>query len=118
MNVRFLLDENLSPSLKQAVSRYNPAIDVLRVGDEDAPPLGTLDPDILTFLEQSQRALITDNRRSMPAHIATHYSTGGEHWGIFLIRAGTSMRDTIEALILLWEASDAEEWRNVIRWIP
>ncbi len=29
MNVRLLLDENLSPRLKVALLRYNPAIDVL-----------------------------------------------------------------------------------------
>ncbi|BAY61761.1 hypothetical protein NIES22_18280 [Calothrix brevissima NIES-22] len=32
MKVRFLLDENLSPRLKVAVLRLNPAIDIVRVG--------------------------------------------------------------------------------------
>ncbi|MBD2409406.1 hypothetical protein FACHB389_13070 [Nostoc calcicola FACHB-389] len=62
MKVRFLLDENLSPKLKTAVLRFNPAIDILRVGDAEAPPLGTLDPEILRYLELSQRILVTDNR--------------------------------------------------------
>lgn len=56
MSVRFLLDENLSPRLSPALWRYNPTIDVLRVGDPGAPPLGTLDPDLLVYLEQEQRA--------------------------------------------------------------
>ena len=62
MKVRFLLDENLSPfgfgssdstetaktptsspRLKVAVLRLNPAIDILRVGESNAPILGTLD---------------------------------------------------------------------------
>lgn len=60
MKVRFLLDENLSPRIKQAVQRREPAIDLLRVGDESAPPLGTLDPDILRYLESAQRLLLTD----------------------------------------------------------
>ena len=47
MKVRFLLDENLSPRLKPALLRLESTIDVLRVGDPDAPPLGTLDPDLL-----------------------------------------------------------------------
>ena len=53
VKVRFLLDENLSPKLKTSVLRLNPAIDILRVGDAEAPPLGTLDPDILRYLELS-----------------------------------------------------------------
>ncbi|BAZ86846.1 MULTISPECIES: DUF5615 family PIN-like protein [Dolichospermum] len=59
MKIRFLLDENLSPKLKFAVLRLNPAIDIVRVGDPDAPPLGTLDPELLRYLEVSERLLVT-----------------------------------------------------------
>ncbi|GAB4193944.1 MAG: hypothetical protein Fur006_39340 [Coleofasciculaceae cyanobacterium] len=69
MKIRFLLDENLSKQIKDAVLRLNEAIDILCVGDADAPPLGTLDPDILSYMELSQRMLITDNRKSMPFHL-------------------------------------------------
>jgi len=62
VKVRFLLDENLSPRLKVAVFRLNPALDVLRVGDSDTLPLGTLDPELLRYLELSQRLLVTNNR--------------------------------------------------------
>ena len=51
MKVRFLLDENLSPRLKLAVFRLNPELDILRVGDPGTPSLGTLDPEILIYLE-------------------------------------------------------------------
>jgi hypothetical protein len=50
VRVRFLLDENLSPRLKPAIERYSRDIDILRVGDDHAPPLGTLDPEILRYL--------------------------------------------------------------------
>lgn len=59
MKIRFLLDENLSPKIKFAVLRLNPAIDIVRVGDPDAPPLGTLDPELLRYLEVSERLLVT-----------------------------------------------------------
>nr|WP_199339621.1 DUF5615 family PIN-like protein [Nostoc sp. FACHB-892] len=76
VKVRFLLDENLSPKLKTSVLRLNPAIDILRVGDAEAPPLGTLDPDILRYLELSQRILVTDNHKSMPEHLQEHWGDG------------------------------------------
>jgi hypothetical protein len=69
VKVRFLLDENLSPRFKVAVLRLNPAIDILRVGESNAPELGTQDPDVLRYLELSQRLLVTDNRASMPQHV-------------------------------------------------
>ncbi len=56
MKVRFLLDENLPPKLKLAVQRFNPDIDIIRVGEPEAPPLGTLDPELLNYLEVSQRS--------------------------------------------------------------
>jgi len=62
VKLRYLLDENLSPRLKLAVARRYPLIDVLRVGDDGAPPLGAPDPDILQYLGVTQRALVTDNR--------------------------------------------------------
>ncbi|WP_173401013.1 hypothetical protein [Planktothrix agardhii] len=37
MKVRFLLDENLPPKLKLAVQRFNPDIDIIRVGEPEAP---------------------------------------------------------------------------------
>ena len=68
MKIRFLLDECESPRLKTALLRFNPAIDVLRVGDPGAPHLETLDPEILRYPEVAQRLLVTSNRASMPAH--------------------------------------------------
>jgi hypothetical protein len=59
LKIRFLVDENLWPELVAAVRRYNPAIDILRVGQPGAPPLGTLDPAILVYCEAEQRALVT-----------------------------------------------------------
>lgn len=73
MKVRFLLDENEPPRLKAALLRFDPVIDILRVGESGAPQLGTLDPDILCYLELSQRILVTSNRVSMPAHIQAHH---------------------------------------------
>jgi hypothetical protein len=66
MRIRFLLDENLSPRIKAAVLRHDPAIDILRVGDETAPSLATSDPDILIYLESAQRLLVSDNDPPFP----------------------------------------------------
>jgi hypothetical protein len=118
VRVCFLLDENLSPRLKPAVQRYDVAIRVLRIGDEGAPPLGTSDPEILSYAEQTQLALVTDNRSSMPVHVANHFAAGGHHWGIFNVRPDTPIGDLVEAMILIWGASEAQEWVDRLEWIP
>ena len=118
MKVRFLLDENISPRIKTALLRLNPTIDVLRVGDSSAPSLGMPDPDLLHYLEVSQRALVTFNRTSMPAHLETHWAAGGHIWGLFWIRSNTSIGRLAQEIFFIWEASEAEEWVDRIDWIP
>jgi hypothetical protein len=118
MKIKFLLDENLSPRLKIAVLRLNSDIDILRVGDDNAPKLGTLDPDVLSYLGLSQRLLVTDNRTSMPEHLKDYWRTHQKMWGLLWVRPATTMGTLAEELTLIWETSEAEEWINVIDWIP
>lgn len=79
VRVRFLLDENSSRALLRVIRQQDAAIDIVRVGDPDAPSLGTLDPAILLFCEVEQRAQLTHNRLSMPAHITGHFAEGRHH---------------------------------------
>jgi len=118
VKIRFLLDENRSPLLAHAVRRRNPAIDVLRVGDAGAPPLHTLDPELLLYCERDQRLLVTNNRHSMPKHIADHLAVGHHHWGVFRLSREMSLGPLSEQLHLLWSASEAEEWIDQFEWIP
>ena len=128
MKVRFLLDENLPPRLRTAVLRVNPMIDILRVGDEGAPTLKTQDPDILRYVERArgrrttcshrERLLVTKNRVSMPTHVATHLAAGGHHWGVFRVRPRATIGQLADEICLIWEASEAEEWVDQMRWIP
>ncbi len=117
MKLRFLVDENLPHRFKTAIQRRYPEIDILRVGDEGAPPSGTLDPAVLDYLEATQRALLTDNRQSMPGHIADHLAKGGHYWGIFEVRKNVPLQVLIEEIYLYWSASEAEEWLNRFEWL-
>ncbi len=118
MKVRFLLDENLSPRLKVALLRFEPTIDVLRVGELDAPSLGMPDPDVLRYLEVSQRILVTSNRASMPNHLEAHWRAGGQIWGLLWVRPKIAIGKLAQDLFLIWEATEAEEWINKLDWLP
>ncbi len=118
MKVRFLLDENLDPRIITGLLRREATIDILRIGDPDAPPRATSDPDILRYAEQTQRLLVTNNRASMDIHLAAHYAAGGQHWGILRLREWAPLGTVIEALYLIWAASEAEEWLDYSDWIP
>jgi hypothetical protein len=118
VKIRFLLDENLSPKLKLAVQRKNPTIDILRVGEIQTPALGTLDPDLLLYLQLSKRLLVTDNRSSMFDHLQAHWKNGNDIWGVVWVRPRSTIFQCVESIVLMWEITEAEEWINRLDWIP
>ena len=118
MTIRFLLDAHITPRLKAALLRYDRSIDILRLGDPGMPPLHTRDPDILIFTEQSRQMLVTEDYNTMPTHAADHLAGGGHHPGVLLIRADSGIHAIAEALYEIWACSEAEEWVDLIRWIP
>jgi hypothetical protein len=118
VTIRFLLDENVAPQIRDAALRKYPHLDIVCVGDDDCPPKGTPDEAILRFVAETQRILITRNRKSIPGHVSTVEKQGMIHWGVFRVRAETTYSQLIEELYLLAEASDSSEWVGQLRWIP
>ena len=53
----------------------------------------------------------------MPAHF-TQYVASANSSGVILIREKVSIAVAIEERILVWTASEAEEWTNRLAWIP
>jgi hypothetical protein len=62
---------------KVALLRLNPSIDVLRVGDPEAPPLGTPDPEVLNYPALAQRAI---GNRQPQGYARTSRNTLGCGW--------------------------------------
>lgn len=119
MKPRFLLDENLDPDIAREVRRHDPSVDILYVGEDGAPPLGTLDPAILDFCETERRILITNNRASMPTHVADHLAAGKHYWGVLNTRARKPpIGQIVEQIRVIAGASEAEEYYDLTDWIP
>jgi hypothetical protein len=53
----------------------------------------------------------------MPAQFA-RFSMTAESPGVILLREAISISTAIEELILIWSASEAEEWKGRLVWIP
>jgi hypothetical protein len=53
----------------------------------------------------------------MPAHFAQH-SAGAQSPGVILLREAIPIATAIEELVLIWSASEAEEWIGRLVWIP
>ena len=93
-------------------------MDILAVGEDTAPALGTPDPGILQWIERERYVLVSRNRRTLPQHLREHLEAGGHVPGIFLLRRRYSLGQIIEDLTLIWEAGRPEEYRDRIEYLP
>lgn len=118
MKPRFLLDENVDLAVQRQLRRLELGLEVLSVGDSDAPPLRASDAAILTWIEQNNYILVSWDKRTLPGHFADHLRAGGHVPGVLLIRRGTSLGQIIETLYLVWVASEAEEYYDQLDYIP
>jgi Domain of unknown function (DUF5615) len=111
--IKYLLDEHVNPRLRKALKRLASDIVVWRVGDPGAPSLGTLDPEISLWCEGHGFSLVTNNRESMPVHLREQLAAGPYTPGIFTLNQNMPLGETADELVLIWGASEAEEYRSV-----
>ena len=53
----------------------------------------------------------------MPGHFA-RYAAKERSTGLILLRDGIPIATAIEDLVLIWSATEAEEWSGRLVWIP
>ena len=115
---QFLLDENVDDSIRKGLHRHWPDIIVWRLGEPAAPPIGTLDPDILLWCEANHFSLVTNNRDSMPSHLRDHLAAEHHVCGIFTLNPNMSVGATIEQLALIWGTSEPDEYADQTNYLP
>jgi hypothetical protein len=115
---RFLFDECTDPDVIAGLRRLEPAIDIIRVGDQGAPPGGTPDPDLLLAAESLGRVLVTNDRQTMPAHLSAHYLAGHHTAGVILLRGGFSLGSYVRAILREWATTTADQWIDRTVYLP
>jgi hypothetical protein len=114
--VRFLADASLHNAIVTGCRRREPAIDFLSA--HEAKLEGVPDPCVLTFATKENGILVTSDLRTMPHHFGDFLAASGRCAGVFLVKQRAPLADVIEALVLVWAASAADEWNNRIVEIP
>ncbi|EAZ91738.1 hypothetical protein [Crocosphaera chwakensis] len=54
----------------------------------------------------------------MPDHLEDYWQNNQKIWGLFWVCPMTKIGELAKELIMIWETSEAEEWINVVDWIP
>lgn len=112
------MDENLDPIYQIQLRRKESDLVIWAIGDPNTPPKGTLDPDILLWCEKYGFILVTNNRSSMPVHLAEHLAQGHHIPGIFQLNPGMNVGETLEELVLAALASLEGEYGDRISYLP
>jgi hypothetical protein len=81
-DVGLLFDEHVGRLFREQLRQSAPHVRLFAVGHDIAPPLGTPDPDLLIWIEAHRCLLVTNNRSSMPLHLADHLAAGRHVPGI------------------------------------
>lgn len=64
-----------------------------------------------------ERLLVSHDVNTMPEHFARFIETRTSP-GVILISQQLSYRDAIEGLLRVWLATEAEDWQNVLSFLP
>ncbi|MGD1097224.1 MAG: DUF5615 family PIN-like protein [Bryobacteraceae bacterium] len=113
--VRFQADANLDGRIIRGLRRAAQEIDIQTSAEAG---LGGLDDtDVLRIAADSGRVLVSQDRRTMPAHFA-RYVARAQSPGLILLRGAIPIAADIEELLLIWSASEADEWIGRLVWIP
>ena len=115
MKVRFQADADFNEDIVTGVLRRRPEIDFQTASEAGLE--GLSDAGVLALCAREGRILVSHDRRTMPGYFADFISTRRSP-GVFIVQRSTELAAAIEALLLVWEASEAEEYVNSIRTLP
>ncbi len=115
MKLRFQADADFNEDIVMGARRRAPEIDFQTASE--AKLAGLSDAEVLAQCAREGRVLVSHDRRTMPKHFAEFIASETSP-GVFIVQRNTELRAAIEALILTWEASEAEEYVNSIRALP
>ncbi|MGA9773844.1 MAG: DUF5615 family PIN-like protein [Blastocatellia bacterium] len=115
MKPRFQADNDLDQRIVTAVKRLKPAIDfqtALALGLHRVP-----DWDVLALAAQEKRVLVSHDRRTLPDHFREFIASQTSP-GVIIVSRKLSIAKAAEWLHLLWAATEAEEYTNIIYSLP
>ena len=115
MKVRFQADADLNQIIVKATLRREPSIDFQTAQAANLPGLG--DQEVLAIAARAGRVLVTHDRKTMPKHFAEFIMTETSS-GVLIVSRKLPIAQAAEELILIWAASEADEWVNRIYSLP
>ena len=112
MKIRFQADADQRAAIVKGVKRRDPTIDFMTAHDA-----GLDDMAVLAIAANSGRLLVSHDVSTMPEHFG-RFIEGRSSAGVILISQQLSYHDAIEGLLRTWATTEAEDWMNVLSFLP
>lgn len=112
----FLANHDLTEAIVLGVMRREPSLEFRRLreaGMADRP-----DAEVLEYAARENLLLVSHDVNTMTAHAARRLAAGLPMPGVLLAHQGDPIAPIIDDLILIWAASEAEEWASTIVFLP
>ena len=113
---RFLADHDLNEHIIAGVLRREPAIEFIRsreIGLADRP-----DSEVLEFAAAQRLIVVSHDVNTMPAAAFARLQENTVFAGLLMVAQSEPVGPIIDELLLIWAATEAEEWQNQIRFLP
>ncbi len=114
--VHYLFDEDFNGRIVRGLRRRAPTLDTLTVQEVG---LGTAaDPEVLEWAANENRLLVSHDHNTMRAYAEERLGARQPMSGLLLVAQDYPLGQVIEDLVLMGEASMAEEWQGLILFLP
>lgn len=115
MPPKLLADENFNAKIIVGLLRWEPSVDFQTA--KQAGILGLADREVFAVAARERRLLVSHDRETMPGHFSRFIAESASA-GVLIVSQNLPIREAIEEILLVWSASEADEWRNRIGFLP
>ena len=115
MKIRFQADADLRQPIVTGLKRREPAVDFKAAQESGLTDLD--DAAVLGICANEGRLLVSHDVSTMPEHFARFIESQTSS-GVILISQSLPYRDAIERLHRMWLTTDADDWENVLSFLP
>lgn len=114
--MRFASDENFNGHILKAIQVRLPDVDIVRV--QDTNMYQASDPELLEWLADENRILLTHDVKTIPGYVYERIYAGLPVPGVIEVRESVSMGQILDELEVLMGAGTPEDFENIIYYIP
>ena len=113
---RFLADHDLNEHIVSGVLRREPLIEFVHARDIglDARP----DAEVLERASRDGLIVVSHDVNTMTAEAYARIEARTGMAGLLIVEQSKEVAIMIESLIVIWSASEAEEWREKVDYLP